>query len=209
MKPDQIATIALIAPIKIDWSNVFALSGASYFVGYLFYVLSSCLDSIYDNIKLKALKIKEYGDNGVKPKKGSVWNILFPYLWHTHTLVMIIAKFSQERIGAGYFNKELKIIDSYQFAFRWLIKEKLEMYAEAERYLATALFFRSMVFVWGFGAITWGVKAEGSDKWYGTLLVVLGIISFFAYLNRWRKAHHVAFKNVIILEGRKNDFLPQ
>ena len=154
-------------------------------------------------------KIKKYGDNGVKPKKGSVWNILFPYLWHTHTLVMIIAKFSQERIGNGYFNSELKIIDSYQFAFRWLMKEKPEMYAEAERYLATARFFRSMVFVWAFGAITWVVKAEISNKWYALLLVGLCIVSFFAYLNRWRKAHHVAFKNVIILEGRKNDFLPQ
>ena len=188
--------------IKGEWTNPFAFGGASYFIGYVVYVLSSYLDTVYDRIKRWALGL----DSGKeKLTKYPILNKVFPNLKHTHTLVMIIAKFSQEKIGDGYFNSEQKIIDAYQFAFRWLMKEKPEMYAESERYLATARFFRSMVFVWAFGAILWAIKANVEQKWYALLFFGLSVVSFFTFLNRWRKAHHIAFKNVIILDGLKKD----
>lgn len=195
--------------IKTDWMSVFAFFGAAYFMGHVVYVLGSWLDSVYDKIKRRALQLKKEGDIGVKPVKNSLTDLLFPHLWDTHELIGRVIKIKNAKIGAEFDGFEHQIIDTYQFAFRWLMKEKPEMYEEAERYLATARFFRSMVFVWAFGAIIWLIKAEIAEKWCASLLFGLCIISFFTFLNRWRKAHHVAFKNVIILEGRKNDFLPQ
>lgn len=192
--------------IKKEWTNAFAFGGASYFVGYVVYVMSSCLDKVYDKIKRWALGL----DSGKeKLSKYPILNDVFPNLNHTHILVMTIAKFSQDKIGSGYFNENQKIIDAYQFAFRWLMKEKPEMYEEAERYLATARFFRSMVFVWLFGSIVWFFKAPERQHFYAFWLLVLSVVSFFTFLNRWRKAHHIAFKNVIILEGIKIDLPPQ
>ncbi|MBX2890528.1 MAG: hypothetical protein KF734_06345 [Saprospiraceae bacterium] len=38
--------------IKSDWEKAFTFFGAAYFVGYVVYIMSSCLDEIYDKIKL-------------------------------------------------------------------------------------------------------------------------------------------------------------
>jgi hypothetical protein len=40
------------------------------------------------------------------------------------------------------------------------------------------------------------------------VFLLLSAISFFAFLNRWRKAHHVAFKNAIISESIQKDVPP-
>jgi uncharacterized membrane protein len=114
-------------------------------------------------------------------------------------------KFKNDKIAIEFDGHKHQIIDAYQFAFLWLMIHKPDMFEEAERYLATARFFRSMVFVWAFGAIIWLIKAELEQKWYAFILFGLCIISFFTFLNRWRKAHHIAFKNVIILQGLKKE----
>jgi hypothetical protein len=159
--------------VKTDWTNVLAYFGAAYFVGYVVYVLSSFLDKIYDRIKHWALGL----DSGKEQlTKYPILNYIFPHLLHTHLLVQSIIAFKNDKIGAFFDESKPPIIDAYQFAFRWMMKEKPEMYAEAERYLATARFFRSMVFVWAFGAIIWLIKGNIEQKWYALLLLCLCIV---------------------------------
>lgn len=201
--PEYIETIYKF--IKEDWTNAFAFFGAAYFIGYVVYVMSSCLDSKYDKIKRWALKLDEEVKGEVNQPTSRIVNCLFPNLLDTHKLITVIVEFKNKEIGIEFDGHKHQIIDAYQFAFRWLMKKKPEMYEEAERYLATARFFRSMVFVWAFGAIIWAIRANLAEKWYTLIFAALSIVSFFTFLNRWRKAHHIAFKNVIILEGLKKD----
>ncbi|AQG78531.1 hypothetical protein [Spirosoma montaniterrae] len=180
------------------WAKGVAFFGSAYFFGYVTYVVSSPFDGIYDRIKRYVLGI----DTG-KPVRNWVTTWLFPHVADTHALIIEVVEYKNEDIGAKYDGFRHQIIDAYQYAFRRLMKEEPAMFIEVEHYYATAKFFRSMVIVWTFGSAVWAVRVNGPDKDYAVLFLLLGLLSFFVFLNRWRKANHVAFKNVIIIEGLK------
>ncbi|GAB3639581.1 hypothetical protein [Spirosoma arcticum] len=183
--------------LQHDWAKGVAFFGSAYFLGYTVYIVSSPLDGIYDRIKRSVLGIKTE-----KPVENGFTKFLFPYLKDTHTLIMAVVEFKNEHIGDRYDGSDHPIIDAYQYAFRRLMKEEPAMFVEVERYYATAKFFRSMVIVWFLGGVMWVVQVkDNADKGYALLFLALSITSFFVFLNRWRKANHVAFKNVIIIEG--------
>lgn len=193
-----------------EWVKGIVYFGLSYFLGYVIYVVSSPLDNLYDKIKRKALKLDT--KNGAKKElqllssdaiKCSFYNILFPHLVVTHNLIVKVVEFKNRDIGSDLDGYKHQIIDAYQYSYRRLMAEELTMFAEVERYFGTARFFRCMTIVLGIGAVIW-LFNEGniSQTWW---ILCLSIISFFIFLNRWRKANHVAFKNVIILEGLKKN----
>lgn len=213
---------------KDGWPFIFAFSAASYFVGYALFVASSPLEGFYDRVKRFALgidtiekpnkaKILLYflipfvarrGDIKTgEPKKPSncLVNMVFPYLWNTHLLIQAVVEHKNKHIGASYEGDDDRVqpINAYQYCYRLLMYKQPVMFAEVERYMVTAKFFRSMVVVWficGLALWIWPDEECRLDGLFVNpwIFLLLSFISFFTYLNRWRKAHHVAFKNAII-----------
>ena len=193
---------------QVDWVKGLFYFGLSYFLGYVIYVASSPLDNLYDRIKRKALKLdtkegsaKELQLMPFNEIKNPFYNLLFPHLVDTHNLIVKVVAFKNRDIGKDLDGYKHQTIDAYQYAFRRLMAEELTMFAEVERYFGTARFFRCMTVVLAIGAIILPfIKDNKLSIW---TICIFSIVSFFIFLNRWRKANHVAFKNVIILEGLK------
>jgi hypothetical protein len=191
-----------------EWLTGIVYFGLAYFLGYVIYVLSSPLDGLYDKIKRKALKLdtkkgakKELQLLSSNAIKCSFYNILFPHLVDTHNLIVKVVGFKNRDIGTDLDGYKHQIIDAYQYSYRRLMAEELTMFAEVERYFGTARFFRCMTIVLAIGAIIW--LGKGEDLYQFCWIFGFSIVSFIIFLDRWRKANHVAFKNVIILEGLK------
>lgn len=195
---------------RSDWETGIIYFGIVYFLGYVIYVASSPLDAWYDDIKRKALRLDKPENKGKKlqliseeeaKKIHFFYRKLFPHLRDTHNLIVKVVAFKNRDIGTDLDGNRHQIIDAYQYSFRRLMAEQTDMFAEVERYYATARFFRGMTVVLFFGTFIWLICA--SNKLWAIGLFGLTIISLFVFFNRWRKANHVAFKNIIILEGIK------
>lgn len=133
--------------------------------------------------------------------KNPILRCLFPHLVDTHNLIVKVVEFKERDIGIDLDGHKHQTIDAYQYAFRRLMAEQPNMFIEVEKYYATARFFRSMTVVFFMGSIIWLIWH--TNKIFAVWIFLFSIISLFVFLNRWRKANHVAFKNIIILEGTK------
>lgn len=193
---------------KPDWQQGLIFFVAAYFLGYLIYVASSFLDGWYNCIKRKALKLEQQKElkmfqeeDEVIKNMGWIYKKMFPHLKDTHNLIVKVVDFKNRDIGKDLDGDKHQIIDAYQYAFRRLMAEQETMFVEVERYYGTARFFRGITVVLFSGMVIWII---GGHSWKQSLgLFILTIISLLIFLNRWRKANHVAFKNIIILEGNR------
>ena len=194
--------------IKGEWIYIFFLFVFVYFVGYTIYALSSFLDSWYDIIKRRALEMdkgrnaNEKLDYIYKDKFKIKWwltRFLFPNLHDTNNLTVKVVQYKNRDIGNELDGYKHQTLDAYQYAYRRLMAENEIMFAEVESYFGTARFFRSMTLVLFMGTFIWPIFQD--QKHYAIWIGFACIISFYVFLDRWRKANHVALKNVIILEG--------
>lgn len=195
--------------IKIEWIYILFLFVFVYFIGYTIYAFSSFLDSWYDIIKRRSLEL-DTGRNANKKLeyiykenfeiKWWLLRTIFPNLHDTNNLTVKVVQFKNRDIGKELDGYKHQTLDAYQYAYRRLMVENEIMFAEVESYFSTARFFRSMTLVLFAGTFIWLIFED--DKFYSILIGFASIISFFVFLDRWRKANHVALKNVIILEGR-------
>jgi len=126
--------------------------------------------------------------------------ILFPHSKDTHNFFLEIVKMKNLEIGSKYDGHRHQIINAYHYAYKRLMIEDDRMFLETGRYMSTARFFRSMTVVWALSLLM--NLTNYADKTQTLLFIALIIISLLVFLNGWRKAHHVVFKNFIILEGR-------
>ncbi|MBT8394129.1 MAG: hypothetical protein KJN66_04675 [Bacteroidia bacterium] len=208
---EQLKKIDWDVVLESSWDEGIILFIASYFVGYIIYVYSSFLDSWYDKIKRKALELDK-GENSdkklqiIKPEDFKIKNILlrflFPHIHDTHNLIVKVVAFKNRDIGDDLDGEKHQAINAYQYAYRRLMAENEAMFTETESYFGTAKFFRSMTIVLFIGAIIWLIFQK--IKFIGLMMLVGCIVAFFIFLNRWRKANHVAFKSIIILEAINN-----
>jgi hypothetical protein len=165
------------------------------------------LDSWYDKIKRKALKLdrNEKFKSRLTPIsvdhkiENKFYRVLFPHLVDTHNLIVKVLQYKNRDIGEDMDGKKHQIINVYQYAFRRLMIEQPTMFIEAERYLAIARFFRSMTLVLIGGSIIWLML--NPYKLFSLILLLTAGISLLIFFNRWRKANHVALKSIIVLEG--------
>lgn len=204
-------------PMKDEWMKGLVYFGAAYFIGYVIYVSSSFLDSWYDKIKRKGLRLDLNDDKRMdleflppeyRKEISPILRLLFPYLIDTHNLTVKVIGFKNKVLDITFDGDKHQIINAYQYAFRRLMVEQPRMFAEVERYYGTARFFRSMTITLFLGAFTFLLPSLNWGNFCSTLL--LSIISLFTFFNSWRKANHVAFKNIIILESTKiNKVLPK
>lgn len=198
---------------KKDWFESLAYFILSYFSGYVFYVISSSLDNWYDKLKRFILGMDKEGKNhklSALPVDYKIHNIifrlLFPHLVDTHNLICRVVEYKNRDIGKDMDGDKHQIINAYQYSYRRLMLEAPEMFTEVEKYYAVARLFRSMsVVLFLGGLLPVFIKQDIiSFLW----LLGIAVLSFLIYLNRWRKANHVAYKDIIILEGlRKNESL--
>ncbi len=189
-----------------EWERGLIYFGAAYFVGYVIYASSSFLDGWYDAIKRYGLGLDQQNKFLEDDKRNSFLRRLvrwmFPIIKETHTLVMAVVEFKNADIGEHFDGDSKQVINAYQYSFRRLMAEQPAMFAEVERYYATARFFRSMTLVLFFGALVWPIDNE--NRLLAVWIFLLSVIALFVFINRWRKANHVAYKNVIVLEGLAN-----
>ena len=132
--------------------------------------------------------------------KWWILRTLFPNLHDTNNLTVKVVQFKNRDIGKELDGYKHQTLDAYQYAFRRLMAENEIMFAEVESYFGTARFFRSMTLVLFMGTFIWLIFQYPYH--YAIWIGFACIISFYVFLDRWRKANHVALKNVIILEGR-------
>lgn len=219
--------------VESNWPFYFAFFAASYFVGYALFVASSPFEKFYDRVKRFALGVDTVENPGplkirtllyfffpgigakyIKegtPKKPTnrVVNFFFPYLWNTHQLIQAIVEHKNNHIGSYHDGFRNQTIDAYQYSYRLIMAKQEDMFSEVERYMVTAKFFRSMTIGWLICGVIW--IWPFTCVWpcpYLWIFIGLSAISFFTFLDRWRKAHHVAFKNVIISESIRKDAPP-
>lgn len=187
----------LLPEAGVDWQQGIGYFAASYFLGYLIYVLSSPIDEGFDWLKKNAVKGRK--QKGItfqhKGKKCWAW-IFFPHIEDTYLLLNRVLPYQLRDLG----DIAPRPIDAYQYCYRRLMIEgNAPMFSEVDRYQATAKFFRSMAVVWVLGAVVLLFSTE-TDYWWVPILLFL--LSLRIYLSRWQKALHVAYKNILILEGR-------
>jgi hypothetical protein len=185
-----------VMPSSGDWKDNVGYIAAAYFVGYTIYVTSVSIDDLFDKLKNNAVKNKvekgcTFSHEGVK------WwaKFLFPHIDDTYTLLNKVLPIKKKHLQ----DCEPKPINAFQYCYRRLMMEGQPiMYAEVERYEATSKFFRSMIIIWILSIFTFWQTAF---VWVAAFLL---LISLRVYLNRRQKALHVAFKNILVLEGVKN-----
>ena len=191
--------------------NVTKIVAGTFFIGYVFNVLSSFLDGLYDWLKRKKLNLERNRSDSRSDDdleymdlmgNMSLWKkIIFPYAKHSHNLIVKIALLKPSELRFVKNNRSQNLFDAYQYATRVLKLESPEMYEEVYHYYATARFFRSMTLVFFLGFI---IKIYGVDLSFSSgLLVLCMMVSLYAFTVQWRKAQNVAFKNFIIYETRR------
>lgn len=209
-----------------NWTSGIVTFGLAYFFGYVAYVISSSLDGVYDKIKLWALR-KEVKEASAKddstidyidPIYKGIF-LRFLYFRDTHNFIVKVARLKEKQdsllfeypsplavaINEELIGEEKKMynhMNAYQYAFRRLmLEENPLMFEEVIRYYATAKFFRSMTVVLFIGGFIW--LASHEDNGPIPLIFLMSVLSFLVFLNRWRKANHVAYKNLIVLFSEK------
>ena len=211
-----------------NWTSCITTLGFAYFFGYVAYVIGSYLDVIFDKIKLFVLRKEVRGASGhddstidyVDP--NYTWKFL--RFWHfcdTHNLIVMVARLKEKHDilrfeypsrGALLLDDKVKEKDkkmhnhmnAYQYAFRRLmLEDKFLMFGEVIRYYVTAKFFGSMTVVLLIGSFLWMLSNESSEAipW----IFFMSALSFLVYLNRRRKANHVAYKNLIVAYSKNVD----
>lgn len=177
----------------VDWQQGIGYFAASFFMGYLIYVLSSPIDEGFDWLKKKAVKKRRQKGNTFHHKGTKWWAwIFFPNIEDTYTLINRVLPYKLRDLG----DLDAHPINAYQYCYRRLmIGGYAPMFSEVDRYQATAKFFRSMAVVWLLGMV---VTFSTEYRW---VPLVLFLVSLRIYLSRWQKALHVAYKNILILEG--------
>ena len=202
------------------WISGFLLFASAYFVGYVIYVVRSPLGHRYDMINLWVLGLKKV-DQATDEKLGFIdpimiinllWRFLFPNIKDTHNPTVKVASMKSKAVGFEYTHfervqeegkdivvsktKHYHLTYAYQGAFWRLRVEAPVLLEEVQRYYATAKLYSSLTVVIIIGGIVWGI--EGNPINFFAWMIVAGIISFFVFLNRWRKANHVVYKNLIV-----------
>jgi len=211
-----------------DWVNTIGILGFSYFFGYVAYVIGSYLDGVYDKLKLwilrkEAKNVSVLDDTTlyyINPKYKWIF-FRFWYFRDTHNLIVKVGKlkdkykylrFEYLTSEAILADEKLKLMDkkmynhmdAYQYAFRRLmLEENPLMFEEVIRYYATAKFFRSMTVVLFIGGSLWTITSLFII--YIPWIFLLTGLSFLLFLNRWRKANHVAYKNLIVVCSEKEN----
>ncbi len=217
-----------------DWFTGVILFFASYFVGYLIYILGSKLDAQYDRIKRRVLGLdKDFAEDKsqtftekdsertiihitemakesilqdqTKLEKVVAW--FLPHLVDTHNLIVEVVKvMSLHGIPKELGGYKHQVLNAFQYSYRRLMVENELMFAEVERYYRTARFFRSMAIVFAVGGFISLLRIVGF-QWcllgFGIGWLLLVFLTFWIYLDRWRKTTHVAYKNVLVVEGLK------
>ncbi|HLO55508.1 MAG TPA: hypothetical protein VK169_14535 [Saprospiraceae bacterium] len=166
---------------------------AAYFLGYIIYIFSSPIDELFDWLKKKAITEKSDDKGRIFVLNSKSWSrIFFSNLIDTYILINQILPYKNADLG--YSEKDP--INAYQYCYRRLMLEGFDiMFSEVERYQATAKFFRSMILVALIGVFLAKTPIMLS------IAIGLTILSTKAYLSRWQKAMHVAFKNILVIEG--------
>lgn len=176
-----------------DWQQGIGYFAASFFMGYLIYVLSSPIDEGFDWLKKKAVQERKQVGMVFTHKGTKCWAwIFFPHIEDTYLLINRILPYKLRDLG----DIDAHPINAYQYCYRRLMIEGYaHMFSEVDRYQATAKFFRSMAVVW---FLAFFVLISTDYRW---VPLVLFLVSLRIYLSRWQKALHVAYKNILILEG--------
>lgn len=196
-KIDQVRqAVGQLLPPGEDWQQGVGYFAASFFMGYVIYVLSSPIDEGFDWLKNRAVKERRQ-EGATFHHKGKKWwtRVLFPYIEDTYVLINRVLPYKLRDLG----DFDAHPINAYQYCYRRLMIEgHAHMFSEVDRYQATAKFFRSMAVVWLLGTFVLLFSTEIENWWVPFLLFLL---SLRIYLSRWQKALHVAYKNILILEG--------
>lgn len=183
-----------LSPEAVDeWQQGIAYFAASFFMGYVLYVLSSPIDEGFDWLKKRSVKKRRQKGGTFRHKGTKCWAwVFFPNIEDTYTLINRVLPYKLRDLG----DLDAHPINAYQYCYRRLMIEGYaHMFSEVDRYQATAKFFRSMAVVWLLGTVV----LYSTDYWWISL--VLFVVSLRIYLSRWQKALHVAYKNILILEG--------
>lgn len=178
-----------------SWQETILSLGIVYFIGYALYVGSSFMDKWYNSLKLKAIGKAKENQSDISLTKNDIvlWarHFILPDVHNTHNLINDIIDLKPEKY------KIAEPIDAFQWSYRYLMIKNGLMFSEVERYYATARFFRSMTLVFFLGSFL-----LFSDGWlFCSIFGGLTLLSFWLFLNRWQKANHVAFKNVLIINS--------
>lgn len=199
--PDHDAIFSIDTKTSIQWHHGLLIFGLSYFLGYVCYVGSSFLDKLYNYLKVHAVgeQVKYASDTRLTSKDIKAgWRWFIPNVYNTHNLINEVIKLKSQYLDPSYSGPNP--IDAFQWSYRFLMIHNPTMLAEVERYYATAKFFRSMIFVLFVGG--WILLFDRHTGW-AVILFCTCLLSLWLFLERWQKANHVAFKNVIIWHGNE------
>lgn len=159
--------LGLLPHTGYDWQGGVAFFVASYFMGYVTYVLGGKMDRPVDKYWI---------------------------LPHKTDLVYRIIPLKVKEIG---FDKP-ESLNNYQWALTRLLMDQPELYADVERYQATAKFFRSMVVVWFVALCLFLFSSKFS------MLIPVGLLlllSVYLYYERRMKSLEIAYKRIITMLG--------